>query len=160
MKHLDVVLPAFARAGVRFIVIGGVAAAAHGSSRFTKDLDVVYARDDDNIRRLVEALRPHSPYLRGAPPGLPFKWDFETLRLGLNFTLTTTVGDVDLLGHVPGGGTYDDLLPHTIEMTAFGVTCRYVTLPTLITLKRAAGRPRDFDAIAELEILLEEQRRN
>jgi len=105
-------------------------------------------------------LRPYSPYLRGAPQGLPFKWDVATLQAGLNFTLTTTVGDVDLLGHVAGGGQYEDLVAHTVEMTAFAVTCRYVTLPTLIALKRAAGRPRDFDAVAELEILLEEQRRH
>jgi len=73
--------------------------------------------------------------------------------------LTTSVGDIDLLGEITGGGAYENLLPHTIEVEAFGITCRCVTLPKLIALKRAAGRPRDFDAIAELEVLLEEQGR-
>src|ERR1051326_7900777 len=61
--------------GVRFIVIGGWAAIIHGSAHNTNDVDVVYARDPENLRRLVEALTPWKPYLRGAPPGLPFRFD-------------------------------------------------------------------------------------
>jgi len=58
---------------VSFILVGGVAAVAHGSARFTQDVDVVYQRSSENIDRLVESLREHQPYLRGAPPGLPFQ---------------------------------------------------------------------------------------
>lgn len=58
-------------AGVRFLIVGGAAATAHGSARLTQDLDVVYDRSLDNLERLVRALGPHAPYLRGAPPGLP-----------------------------------------------------------------------------------------
>jgi hypothetical protein len=61
------------------VVIGGVAAKTHGAARYTVDLDVVYARSKDNISRLVEAIRPLDPYLRGAPPGLPFRFDQETI---------------------------------------------------------------------------------
>lgn len=143
---------------VRFIIIGGVAATVHGSARHTKDLDVIYARDTENVRRLVAALAPYSPYLRGAPPGLPFRWDAPTIAAGLNFTLTTSASDVDFLGEVTGGGRYEDLLPHTIEIEAFGIKARCVTLATLIVLKRAAGRPKDNEILAELEALLEEQR--
>ena len=71
--------------GAEFIVIGGVAGALHGSAFITQDLDV-YARNRENIRRLVAALHPHQPYLRGAPEGLPFQWDERTIRNGLNFT--------------------------------------------------------------------------
>jgi predicted nucleotidyltransferase len=145
--------------GVRFILIGGGAATVHGSARLTLDVDVVYARDPDNSNRLVAALSPHQPYLRGAPPGLPFRWDERTIRNGLNFTLTTTLGDLDLLGEVAGGGTYEQLLPFTEELTAFGITCRVVTLERLIQLKRAAGRPKDLEIIAELQALLEERRK-
>ena len=74
------------RDGVQFVVVGGVAAVAHGSARTTEDLDVVYGRSSSNIKRLVEALSPTNPYLRGAPPGLPFKFDEKTVTNGLNFT--------------------------------------------------------------------------
>ncbi len=151
-------LPVLSQGGVAFIVIGGGAAIVHGSARLTYDVDVVYARDRDNIQKLVAALGPSRPYLRGAPPGLPFRWDERTLAAGLNFTLTTALGDVDLLGEVAGGGTYESLLPDSVELTLFGTRCRVVTLERLIKLKRAAGRAKDLEVLAELETLLEERR--
>lgn len=72
---------------------------------------------------------------------------------GLNFTLTTTLGDIDLLGEIVGGGGYDDLSTHTIDIELFGKACRCLDLPTLIWTKRAAGRARDLEAVAELEAL-------
>ena len=146
--------------GVEFIVVGGVAANLHGSARATFDLDVVYRRTGENLERLVSCLQPCEPYLRGAPPGLPFRFDVETVRKGLNFTLTTSMGALDLLGEIVGGGRYEDLLPHTEEVTAFGVHFLCLGLERLIIVKRAAGRPKDFEAIAELEKLLELRRKN
>jgi len=151
-------IPLLVQSQVHFIVIGGVAAIAHGAARTTSDVDVVYARDPENIRRLVTALQPHQPYLRGAPAGLPFRWDERTVQAGQNFTLVTTLGNLDLLGEVAGGGTYEELLPFSREMAVFGVRCRFVTLERLIQLKRAAGRPKDLEVIAELQALLEERR--
>ena len=72
MTRFDEFLRALHENEVAFVVIGGAAAIAHGSVRLTRDLDVVYARTPENIRRLVQALKPYGPYLRGAPPGLPF----------------------------------------------------------------------------------------
>jgi hypothetical protein len=150
-------LEALSGHGVECILVGGVAARIHGSARFTQDLDIVYARTPENLQRLVRALANHEPYLRGAPPGLPFRWDERTLRLGLNFTLVTTLGDIDLFGDVPGGRSYEDLLGHSVEVEILGLTCRCVDLPTLIRLKRAAGRPKDLEALAELEAIREEE---
>jgi len=138
---------------VEFIVIGGVAGVLHGAARNTFDIDVVYARNRGNLDRIVAAIAPFQPYLRGAPPGLPFLWDSQTLRRGLNFTLTTTIGDLELLGEIPGGGGYEALLPHSEEQRAFGGSLRVLGLAKLIVTKRAAGRPKDFEAIAELELL-------
>jgi predicted nucleotidyltransferase len=149
-----------AEAGVDFVLVGGAAATVHGSARLTLDLDVVYRRSPDNIVRVVRALAPHHAYLRGAPPGLPFIWDERTVERGLNFTLTTDLGAIDLLGEIVGGGRFEDLLPHTITIEVFGVTLRCLDLDRLIEVKRAAGRPKDLEAIAELEAIREERRRD
>ncbi len=156
MTGLERLFAALHGAGVQFILIGGVAARAHGSARITQDVDISSARDDANLQRLVTALAPLEPYLRGAPRGLPFDWSLETLRAGLNFTLTTTAGDLDLFGEIVGGGSYSDLEPHTITLTLFGHDTKVLDLPWLIHVKRAAGRPRDLEVIAELEALREE----
>ena len=143
--------------GVEFVIIGGIAATAHGSAHVTEDLDIVYRRTPENMQRLAKALAPFQPYMRGAPPGLPFQFDPETIRRGLNFTLTTTLGDIDTLGEAVGGGVYDRLFLRSHEVQAFGISCRIVDLEMLIDLKRAAGRPKDLERLAELEALLEER---
>jgi len=157
MIDLERALQELHRGGVEFIIVGGAAATIHGSARVTQDLDLVYARTPENIARLATALAPHSPYLRGAPPGLPFRWDAETIRRGLNFTLTTTLGDLDLLGGIVGGGGYADLLSHSQVVKLSGSEYRCLGLARLIHVKRAAGRPKDLEAVAELEALQEER---
>ena len=142
---------------VEFIIVGGAAATAHGSARLTLDLDVVYSRSAANIKNVVNALRCVDPYLRGAPPGLPFEWGVETVKRGLNFTLTTSMGALDLLGEIVGGGGYEQLLPDTIKIEVGGVECLCLSLERLIEVKRAAGRPKDLETIAELEQIVREQ---
>lgn len=156
MTDFQSVLGILRRGNVEFLVIGGLAANAHGAARITFDVDIVYQRSRENLARLVEALKPHHPYLRGAPPDLPFLWDARTLQSGLNFTLTTDAGDLDLLGEVTGGGNYEQLLPFCITLHLFGQECLCLGLEKLIQVKRAAGRPKDFEAIAELEAIWEE----
>ena len=148
-----------AQADVQFIVVGGVAASTHGSPRLTVDLDVVYRREDENISRLAHALSPLHPYPRGAPKGLPFRWDAETIKRGLNFTLVTSLGALDLLGEITGGGGFDDLKPHSLIVKLHGFDCLCLELDWLIKVKRAAGRPKDFEAIAELEAIVEERKK-
>jgi hypothetical protein len=138
---------------VEFMVIGGLAATLHGSARITFDVDVLYRRSDENIARLARALAPIDPYLRGAPAGLPFRWDVPTISAGLNFTLATTIGPLDLLGEVAGVGRFEDALPHATAMTVFGHETLVLDLDWLIKSKRAAGRTKDLETIAELEIL-------
>ena len=159
MTDFEGLLRALYDGGVDFILVGGLAARAHGSARSTQDVDVVYRRTKGNLRRLRSALDTHEPYLREAPPGLPFRWDDETLEAGLNFTLTTRLGAIDLLGEIAGGGTYEELEPFSITIRLFGLECRCLDLDRLIETKRAAGRPKDFEAIAELEALREESDR-
>lgn len=146
-------LPLLKDHGIDFVLVGGGAAIAHGAARATYDVGIVYGRDPANLERLVEALGGLEPYLRGAPAGLPFRFDTLTLARGLNFTLTTTRGDLDLLGEVTGGGSWEQLAASTRTVSFYGRDVPVVTLEKLIELKRAAGRPKDFEAIAELESL-------
>lgn len=156
MTDFRQLLTVLRQANVEFILVGGMAAVAHGSARLTQDLDIVYHRTHANMERLAAALSQYSPYLRGAPPGLPFRFDSATISRGLNFTLTTSLGDVDLLGEITAGGSYDDLLPHCISLTVYGSELKCLNLDHLIHVKRAVGRPKDLEAIAELELLRDE----
>src|SRR5207244_1721147 len=142
---------------VEFLIVGGVAAALHGSSRVTSDLDIFYRRTLENMERLALAIAALNPYLRGAPRDLPFRFDAETIRRGLNFTLATDAGPLDCIGELAGVAGYDEVSPKAIEVQALGVACRCIDLDSLIAAKRAGGRQKDFEAIAELEIIREER---
>lgn len=159
MTQFDVLLTALREEQVSFVIIGGIAATLHGSARLTNDLDVVYDRSSENIQRLALALAPFRPYLRGAPEGLPFRFDAETIARGLNFTLRTTAGDVDLLGEVTGVGSFASASRDSIEATLFGFAYRFLNLDALIRSKRAAGRAKDLEVLAELEAIREERGR-
>ena len=154
MTDFRALLGALAVGEVEFILVGGAAAIAHGATRLTQDVDVVYRDSRENCARLAAALAPFDPYLRGVPRGLPFQLTAETLAGGLNFTLTTTVGDLDLLGEIPGGGRYEELVDGAIVLALFGKSCHCLSLKQLIRAKRAAGRPKDLEALAELEEIL------
>ncbi len=80
MTDFRALIRLLAQASIEFIIVGGAAATAHGSARLTEDLDIVYRRTDENVSRLIRALTPYEPYLRGAPPGLPFRWDELTIH--------------------------------------------------------------------------------
>ena len=142
---------------VAFVILGGVAATVHGSSYATYDLDICYSRDPENLVKLATCLAPIHPHLRGAPEGLPFLWDPETLRRGLNFTLSTDVGDLDLLGEVGGVGTYPAALEASETAVLYGISCRVLSLEALIRSKRFAGRSKDLPVLTELEAIREAQ---
>jgi hypothetical protein len=138
---------------VEYVVIGGLAMIAHGSAYITKDMDIYYNRMPANIAAVATAFAPIHPYLRGVPPGLPFHFDIPTIQAGLNFTLVTDLGDIDLLGEVSGVGGYEQALAQSIEKIIFGYTVRVLSIDSLIASKRAAGRVKDRNHILELEEL-------
>lgn len=141
--------------GVEFIIIGGMAAVAQGSAYLTMDLDLCYSRNKENIEKLANALASFQPSLRGAPANLPFRLDAATIRSGMNFTLSTNFGDLDILGEVTGLSGYAEAVVLSQEMELYGMRCRVLTLEGLIKTKKAAGRPKDLMILPELEALLE-----
>ncbi len=158
MINLQKALDALRDAGVEFVLIGEAAMVAHGSAQATQDLDICYERSRENIRRLVRTLEPYHPRLRGAPADVPFRFDEETIERGLNFTLTSDIGDLDLLDEVTGLGPYGAVRASSETMSVYGRNCNILSLDGLIKAKRATGRPRNLAAIPELEALQELRR--
>jgi hypothetical protein len=141
---------------VEFVVVGAVALVLHGSARVTRDLDVCYSRERDNLTRLAAALKPYRPRLRGAPDSLPFALDAATIGAGLNFTLQTTAGDLDLLGELPALGSFKVVRRLSVSMKVYDRHVQVLSLEGLERAKRAAGRLKD---LADLEEILELRRR-
>lgn len=161
MQHLLRIIEAplnlLAKHEVECVIIGGVASTLYGSPILTNDLDVCYSRDRANLERLATALQSVNAKLRNAPADLPFMIDADTLHHGLNFTFSTDVGSLDLLGEVRGVGFYDDVLSEAVTYELFGYSFPVIELKKLILAKRTAGRPKDMITVLELEALLEQQ---
>ncbi len=136
-------------AGVQYVLIGGLAMQARGSSHLTRDVDVLYSRETSNLTALAHALQPIKPYLRDAPPELPFYLDERLLRATINLTLTTELGELDLLAEAPGT-TYEIALRRSELFELFGVPVRVASLDDLIAMKKAADRPKDKSHLFEL----------
>lgn len=139
---------------VRFILIGGQAAVVQGSAYLTADVDICYARDRENLESIVKAMGPYRPRLRGVDENLPFVLDRSTLESGLNFTLTTDAGDIDLIGEVTGLGNYAKVEEYSETLQIYELACQVLTLEGLIKSKKALRRPKDVGVIKELEALL------
>jgi hypothetical protein len=143
--------------GVKFVVIGGVAGRVWGSPTMTNDLDVCYARDDDNLTRLAAALDALRARLRGVEDDVPFHLDAATLKAGQNFTLESSAGALDVLGMPAGVGGYDDLVANAVETDlGEGLVVPVCHLDDLIRMKRAAGRPKDRIEVEVLAALRDE----
>jgi hypothetical protein len=143
-------LTTLANHGVRFVVIGGLAGRLWGSTTFTNDLDICYARDPKNLEALAAALRELDATLRGAPEDLPFVLDARTLAAGDHFTFATDAGNLDCIGTPAGSRGFSDLIAAAVEMTIGSACVFVVAIEDLIRMKEASGRPKDR---VELEIL-------
>jgi predicted nucleotidyltransferase len=153
--NLEETLRVLYDAGVEFVLIGGAAMGLQGSAHLTRDMDFCYERSRSNLERLAKALKPYHPSLRGAPVGLPFHFDAETIARGLNFTLSTDLGDIDFLGEVSGLGGFDSVKAASDVKDVGGIEVRVLSLSGLIKSKVAAGRDRDLYVLPELKALEE-----
>jgi hypothetical protein len=153
------VLELFAREGVDFVVIGGVAGGAHGSSYGTFDVDLAYSRDPGNLERIATVLRAIDATLRGAPPNLPFLLDSKTLHAEGNFTFHTRLGSVDLLAYPEGAMPYEQLRAAAMIIDVRGLPVRVASLDHLIAMKEASGRTKDKLMATEYRVLADEIRR-
>jgi hypothetical protein len=140
---------------VDYVMIGGLAAAVHGSDLVTSDLDITPATSDENLGRLSRALDELHARIRteGAPEGLPFDHDATSLARGTVWNLVTDAGDLDLAMMPSGTQGYDDLRRDAIAVEILGVSTRVAALADIIRSKEAAGREKDRAALPMLRRL-------
>jgi predicted nucleotidyltransferase len=146
-----------AREGVRFVVVGGVAATIHGARRVTEDLDVCYDDAPANVRLLARILADWRAYPRHWPDGLPFFMDERTFRTTPTMTFRTVHGDVDVLHRVEPIGGYAEVAQSARVLDVFGAAVPTLDLAPLVRVKQYVNRPKDRDALPELEALLAER---
>jgi hypothetical protein len=144
---------------VDFVLIGGLAGIVRGSSYPSYDVDVAYARDPENLKRLAAALRELGATLRGAPKNLPFKLDARTLKHGSRFTFETKYGSLDILSDPDGAPPYEKLKRRAGKLEEVeGERIRVASLDHLIAMKDASGRVKDQLMATEYRVLSDELR--
>ncbi|MFE8603693.1 hypothetical protein [Archangium violaceum] len=145
-------------AGVEFVLIGGVAAIAHGSATFTVDCDITAPFTEENLTRLLTAIAPHHPRYALAVPKRPVTEPPAVLAKNRNLYVLTNLGRLDILSEVPPVGSYTDVASRAVTQEIYGRSCRIISLDDLIAVKRHLGR--DKDRIVERELLAVRARKN
>jgi hypothetical protein len=135
---------------VDFLVIGGLARVLHGGATITRDLDITYAADPDNLDRLRSALVTLDA--RPRPPAAPDGHAQRTVGLD------TRDGRLDLVAAPEGAPAYEQLRARALVTDLGGVVVQVASLDDLIAMKKAAGRPKDLVAVEELEAIQRLQR--
>ncbi|MDH2910052.1 MAG: hypothetical protein PXZ07_08090 [Candidatus Eremiobacteraeota bacterium] len=141
---------------VDFVLVGGLAAAIHGTTRITRDIDIAYATQAENLDRLCNALNRFEPrrMLLGKPEGKSFSLTVALLKKERVVQLATTIGEVDLLDRIRGFASYGYLRANA-EVQDIGVLVPVLSVGGLLRAKRAMKRPKDLQDILELEALEE-----
>jgi hypothetical protein len=149
------------RHGVRYVVIGAIAAAAGGAPVVTRDLDVTPARDPHNLGQLAAALQELDARLRtpSDPDGVAFPLERQMLAGSDFWTLTTRAGDLDLVFAPAGAGGFDDLVRDASVVEIAGTSVLVASLVDVIRLKEASGRDKDVAQLPLLRRTLERVRR-
>ncbi len=153
------ILRELTRAGVDFVVIGGIALVLHGSARATFDLDITYATDAGNLEALGGVLVALEARLRGVDDDVPFVPDAATLRNVELLTLRTVAGDLDVLARPAGAPAYDVLRRRAERLDVGGFAILVASTADLISMKTAAGRGKDLIDVAELQAIERLRRR-
>lgn len=144
-----------AKHAVDYVLIGGLAASAHGSPLLTNDVDITPARSPENLARLSNALRDLDARIRlEGGEAMPFAHDADSLAGTIVWNLTTRFGDVDISFEPSGTGGYPDLVRDAAPISVRGVVVRIAALADVIRSKEAAGRDKDRRSLPVLREIL------
>ena len=151
--NFKLALTVLAKHGVEYVLVGGAAVVAHGSTLMTQDLDILYRVSPENVHRLLSAFEELDAYVFNDSRKLRF--EFEHLNNHGHHLTETKAGRIDALGSIGARGDihYEHLLSDAVKLDVFGVQLLCISLEQLISVKRELGRPRDQAAVLELEAL-------
>ncbi len=141
------------RREVKYVVIGGIAAVAHGLAWRTDDIDICPAASTDNLRRLAAALTELDARLRAeglGPGGTKIKLDEKTWKFTPSMTFTTAAGPLDVNLRPDGTDGYRDLIRAAESRELEGIAIPVAALEDVARSKEAAGRPKDLERLPEL----------
>ena len=137
--------------GVLYVLIGGLAVIAHGSTRVTQDVDIVPEPSAANYQRLERALLRLEAKLSGIDAHLlGIELDAATLAGGANFTMDTRAGGLDVMQEVPGMSPYAVLAARSLVADVYGHRVLIVSADDLVRMKLASGREKDFADVRAL----------
>jgi hypothetical protein len=150
----DKILEVLVDRGVDFVVIGGLAALAHGSPFPTRDVDITPDTHPANLARLSDALTDLGAMVRFDDEALPFSHDGESLAAAGVWNLRTDHGDLDI-SMVPNGTQgYADLVRDATRTAILEVVVPVASLADIIRSKQAANRPKDQRVLPALREIL------
>jgi hypothetical protein len=146
-------------AGVDFVVIGGFAGVIHGCTMVTEDIDVCCDFKPANLLKLQEALENLHPVHRMTPNKIPLKLTEENCKNLKNLYLDTDLGQLDCVNYVQGVGDFAKVKAQSTSVAADDVSYLVLNLDGLIDAKKSMGRPRDKEAVIQLESIKELQKK-
>jgi len=151
VSDLQSLLHRLARAGVDFVIVGGYAGIVHGCTYVTQDIDICCDFSTDNLLALQGALNDVHPVHRMTPGHKPLELTRENAGEFKNLYLDTDLGRLDCLSCIEGLGSYEQVNQASERFEVEGVTFRALSIDALITAKKAMNRPRDREAIRQLQ---------
>lgn len=158
--NLKALLEKLIQSKIDFVLIGGFACVVHGSSLVTEDLDICIAINDEQIRKLREALKDTSPKHRLNPNFKPSFMTYPEKTDDLkNIYLETNLGVLDILGEVRPIGDFEAVKSHALTLSLYGHNCSVISLDDLIKVKESMKRPKDIEAAAQLRLIRDKLRK-
>lgn len=144
---------------IDFVVVGGFASVLHGSPIVTRDLDICITLNEDEIRKLREALKDLAPKHRMNPSAKPSFLEFpKTLNGWKNIYLETELGILDAMSELRPIGDFDRVKSRSIEISLYGFQCRVISIEDLLEIKRTMTRPKDMETVLYLEEILRQKK--
>lgn len=154
MQNLKFLLEKLLKSKVDFVLIGGFAGVAYGSTLVTQDLDICAAITEENVKFLREALADIHPRHRMNPNFKPSFMDYPAEIKGVNnIYLETDLGVLDILSEAPPAGQFEEIKARAFRANLYGHSCKIIAIDDLIKIKETMKRPKDISALEELKLI-------